>query len=308
MTTEQARKIIAKYPDAVNFVKNSHLEELSPLLEVHIEVVEAKKGDFHPLPGNVYYPKKETTDRFGNAAGISFARVEVSTRKEDDSYVARAVPQEVGPDGKMVTWAPAEYEFDPEIRAEELMLQDKYNKYTTDKAKRLLVLSMKKVGRRRADTGARAAAIISAIGMPTGFRDLFAKNDPDTATRTFLFSRVIVNSKNEMVLQRALDNMFESTPALYGEQVRQIEGSSTEPRDVSPGSSPADDGWDEPEESPRERMVVELEAWLNSDVLPQKGVAAVKAAVESPEDYTDEALQSLLDRCQKAADRAGGAA
>jgi hypothetical protein len=307
MTTEQARKIIAKYPDAVNFVKNSHLEELSPLLEVHIEVVEVKKGDFHPLPGNVYYPKKETTDRFGNAAGISFARVEVSTRKEDDAYVARAIPQEVGPDGKMVTWAPAEYEFDPEIRAEEFVLQDKYNKYTTDKAKRLLVLSMKKVGRRRADTGARAAAIISAIGMPTGFRDLFAKNDPDTATRTFLFSRVIVNSKNEMVLQRALDNMFSSAGALYGGSTGQIEAHVAEPRDVSPDAEPEDDGWGEPE-SPRERMVVELEAWLNSDVLPPKGVEAVKAAVDNPESYTDEALQSLIGRCQKASDRAGGAA
>jgi hypothetical protein len=307
MTVEQARKIIERHKNAVNFVKRSHLEELSPLLEVHIEVVEAKKGDFHPLPGNVYYPKKETTDRFGNAAGISFARVEVSTRKEDGAYVARAIPQEVGPDGKMVSWAPAEYEFDPEIRAEELILQDKYNKYTNDKAKRLLVLSLKKVGRRRADTGARAAAIISAIGMPTGFLDLFSKNDPDTATRTFLFSRVIVNSKNEMVLQRALDNMFSSAGALYGGSTGQIEGPASEPRDVSPEADPEDD-WAEPEESARERMVVELEAWLNSNVLPQKGIDAVKAAVDNPDSYTDDALQGLLDRCQKAADRAGGAA
>ena len=221
MTADQAKKIIADHPNAVSFVKSSHLEELSPLVEVHIEVVTVQKTDFHALQGGVYYPRKETTDRFGNAAGISFADVEVSTRREEDATVGKAYPQEVGPDGKMIKWAPAEYEFDPDLRAEEDVLRDKKGKYNSEKDKRLLVLQYKKVARRRADTGARAAAIISAIGMPTGFRDLFKPNDPETATREFLFSRIIANSKNEMVLQRGLDAMFGKVDQLYGPNAAQ---------------------------------------------------------------------------------------
>lgn len=314
MTREQAQKIIAKYPNAVNFVRRSHLEELSPLLEVHVEVVEVKKSDFHPLSGNVYYPKKETTDRFGNAAGISFASVDVGTRREDGAYIGRAVPQEVGPDGKLVQWAPTEYEFDPEIRAEETILQDKYNKYDSDRAKKLLLLGLKKVARRRADTGARAAAIISAIGMPTGLRDLFAKNDPETATRTFLFSRIIANSKNEMVLQRALDSMFTTTGALYGGGAQQIDApaSAAQPRDVSPEPAAADEVWDddggEEELSKRDQMIGTLEAYLNSSVLPEKGRKLVRLAVENPQGYSDADLEDLLTKCRKSAGEEGGAA
>ncbi|MDY7026692.1 MAG: hypothetical protein SVR04_00185 [Spirochaetota bacterium] len=314
MTREQAQKIIAKYPNAVNFVKRSHLEELSPLLEVHIEVVEVKKADFHPLSGNVYYPKKETTDRFGNAAGISFASVDVGTRREDGAYIGRAVPQEVGPDGKIVQWAPTEYEFDPEIRAEETILQDKYDKYGSEKAKKLLLLGLKKVARRRADTGARAAAIISVIGMPTGLRDLFAKNEPDTATRTFLFSRIIANSKNELVLQRAIDSMFATTGALYGGGAQQIEAPTAvaQPRDVSPEPAATDEVWDddggEEELSKRDQMIGTLEAYLNSSVLPEKGRKLVRLAVENPQGYSDADLEDLLTKCRKSAGEEGGAA
>ena len=317
MTAEKAKEIIKKYPNAVNFVKRSHLEELSPLLEVHIEVVKVKKSDFHSLPGNVYYPKKETTDRFGNAAGISFARVDTNTRKEDDACIARAIPQEVGPDGKMIQWAPEEYEFDPVLRAEEDILRDeenaeKYNKpakYRTDRQKKMLELQYKKVSRRRADTGARAAAIISAIGMPTGFKNLFNQNDSDNAERIFLFSRVIVNSKNEMVLQKALDNMFASTGALYGNPAQMIEGpQQSGPRDVSPqqeAEAPADDEWEDvAEEDPRQQMVETLEAWLNTSVLPEKGIAAVQDAVDNTENYTNEQLQKLLEKCENAAQKA----
>lgn len=221
MIPEQARQIVEKHRDAVSFVKSSHLEELSPLVEVVIEVVQVLKKDFHCLPGNVYYPRKETTDRFGSAAGISFASVEIGTRREDGAIVGRAIPQEVGPDGKIVQWAPAEYEFDPELRAEEDIIRDEEKprdkqRYGSESRKRMLVLQYKKVARRRADTGARAAAIISAIGMPTGFKDLFRNGDPDTATRTFLFSRIVANAKNERVLNRALDNMFGQAQQLYG--------------------------------------------------------------------------------------------
>ncbi len=328
MTAEKAQEIIKKYPNAVDFTKRSHFEELSPLLEVHVEVVEVKKSDFHALPGNTYYPRKETTDRFGNAAGISFARVDVSTRKEDGSYIARAIPQEVGPDGKMIQWAPAEYEFDPAIRAEEDILRDEENaekygkqpKYQTDRQKKMLELQYRKVARRRADTGARAAAIISAIGMPTGFKDLFQKNEPETATRVFLFSRVIVNSKNEMVLQRALDSMFTNggtVDALYGGKTQQIESPEEPAREVSGAlESQNDDGGEfddfegadsQAEElDEKSQVAIELEQYLASGQLPQKGVDLIQPAVEDPDSYTLEQLQDLLERAKKAYNRATG--
>lgn len=250
MTPEQARAIIQKHPKAISFVKSSHLEELSPLVEVVIEVVTVQKQDFHHLGQGVFYPKKEITDRFGSAAGISFAAVETSTRREDAAVIGRAIPQEVGPDGKIVQWAAAEYEFDPELRAEEDILRDEENanqknwkrKYASENAQKMLVLQYKKVARRRADTGARAAAIISAIGMPTGFKNLFSQSDGETATREFLFSRVVANAKNEQVLQRALDGMFGQAQALYGGVVGQPQIDAPAPeREAAPAQ---DSGFD----------------------------------------------------------------
>ena len=315
MTKEKAREIIAKYPNAISFVKNSHLEELSPLVEVHIEVVEVKKEDFHILPGGNFYPKKETTDRFGNAAGISFARVETSTRKDGDAYIGKAIPQEVGPDGKMIQWAPAEYEFDPEVRAEEDILR-KPETYDTDAKKRLKVLDYRKCARRRADTGARAAAIISAIGMPTGLKNLFTQNDPPTATRIFLFSRIIANTKNELVLNRALDNMFGATNALYGGSFGQSQIAAPEVRNVSPGEAETDEfddfgdfeGTVPTETEERKEILMVLEEYLNSDILPKSGKDQVTLAMKHDGEYTIEQLRDLRGRCEKVKRRREGGA
>lgn len=313
MTSEQARKIIADHPNAISFVKSSHLEELSPLVEVHIEVVTVQKKDFHALQGNVYYPRKETTDRFGNAAGISFADVEVSTRREGEATVGKAYPQEVGPDGKMIKWAPAEYEFDPELRAEEDILRDTRNKYTNEKSKRLLVLNYKKVARRRADTGARAAAIISAIGMPTGFRDLFNSNDPETAEREFLFSRIIANSKNERVLQAGLDAMFGKAEQLYGPNAAQkvIEGDVEQPEEVTEEFE--DVPFEESEEKQasdqaRKDIQVQLEQYLNAINWAPTQAKQIKAWVDDEKmslEELDEKLTMVKTRYEQKMQKQG---
>lgn len=325
MTPEQAKAIIAKHPDAISFVKSSHLEELSPLVEVVVEVVTVKKEDFHDLGRGTFYPKKETTDKFGSAAGISFASVETSTRREDDAVVGRAIPQEIGPDGKIVQWAAAEYEFDPVLRAEEDELRDEDNaekngwkrKYATDAAKRMLVLQYKKVARRRADTGARAAAIISAIGMPTGFKDIFGKNDPPTATREFLFSRIVANTKNELVLQRGLDAMFGQTQQLYGATTGQVQ---IEAPAASASATPADDGFggfggfgdeDLSEEDQARMDIVESLIqirdefdWTGEDVKLQQ----LKDTIENADSIDIDRLSRFYDKVREFTQNTGGVA
>ena len=125
MTKSQALEIIKRYPDAKNYIKQSHLEQLSPLVEVAIEAITCKKEDFHCLPGNTYMPRKETIDRFAMAAGISFNPLEESTRKENDCYIGRSQAMVMGPDGKYCYGDVCEYEYDVTIRHEEEMLIDR---------------------------------------------------------------------------------------------------------------------------------------------------------------------------------------
>jgi len=231
MTKSQALEIIRRYPDAKNYIKQSHLENLSPLVEVAIEAISCKKENFHCLPGNTYMPRKETLDRFAMAAGISFNPLEESTRKENDCYIGRSQAMIMGPDGKYCYGDVCEYEYDVTIRHEEEMLIDRNSrsprlhagaKPVEDRA-RLAYLTLRKTARQRANTGARSRAILSILGMQTGFKDLFPPDAPPTAEKTFLFSRIIVNTKNEMVLHRMLDNLTAPAKALYGSEARSLE-------------------------------------------------------------------------------------
>lgn len=240
---------------ALDFTRKSHYEQMAPLFEAHAEVVEVTAADFHDLGSGTSYPKKETTDKFGAAAGLSFASVNIGTRKDSPlCFVGKAQCRMLGPDGQMIDLAPAEYEYDAEVRAEEEILKNqmKYktgSKYadgaaTAELEKKSCYLQHRKVARRRADTGARCAAIIAALGMPTGMKNLFAKSP----TVYFLFSRIIYNAKNKMVMDRALDSMFGAAkllggPAESGDAVIPVEGDDFEPelRTVEPlGDSPAD--------------------------------------------------------------------
>ena len=221
MTQDQFKAFCddAKKRGAIDFTRRSHYEQMPPLFEAHAEEIIVSKKDFHSLPGNVYYPHKETADRLGKAAGISFARNPSVLKQPDGAWVATAFPQELGPDGQMISWACASYEFNPSDRAEEELLRAAIKAHSdgpTDAQLKLKTLEYKKVALRRADTGSRIAAIISTIGMPTGFRDLFSANDSPDAERGFLFSRIIYNAKNKMVMDRALDSMFAATKLLGG--------------------------------------------------------------------------------------------
>lgn len=287
MTPKQARDFIAKYPNAKSFVKPSHLEELSPLFEVHIEAIICRKDEFHDLPGGVSMPRKETLDKFAAAAGVSYNGANESTRKEGEGcYVGRSQAMVVGPDGKMILGDVCEYEFDVDVRLEELKLNGKADwehkngnrpgrREYTDIELAQERIQLWKVARQRANTGARNRATVSILGMQTGFKGLFQSNDPDTKTVTFLFSRIIVNAKNELVMNRMLDGIAGNAAALFGPQaVTQlaapaVQATPEEPRDVTHSADEAPDdfngapGFDEPPAADPEATAIaaELNEW-----------------------------------------------
>lgn len=216
-----------KKKGALDFTRKSHYEPMAPLFEAHAEVVEVTVKDFHDLGTEngvtTFYPRKETTDKFGAAAGLSFMSVNIGTRKESPMcLVGKAQCEMLGPDGQMISMAPAEYEYDAEVRAEIEIItnmkkykeQSKYVGPNAEIEKKLCIANQRKVARRRADTGARTAAIIAAIGMPTGLKNIFQKGP----TVYLLFSRIIYNAKNKMVMDRALDSMFGAAKLLAGPQ------------------------------------------------------------------------------------------
>jgi len=294
VNSKQAQDFIKKYPGAKSFVKASHLEELSPLLEVHIEAITCTKDEFHELEGGkTYMPRKETLDKFAAAAGVSYNMIGESTRKEGDGcYVGRSQAMVVGPDGKMISGDVCEYEFDVDVRLEEIKINgaaDWDNKVGSRPGRKEHSpqelakerVNLQKVARQRANTGARSRATLSVLGMQTGFKGLFDKNEPSTATRVFLFSRIIVNAKNELVMNRMLDSMGSNVAMLYGANPGvQALPASTRPapapeeppmRDATPAVV-ADDfddipfGDDEPPTDPRLAAVMgALFDWSNAE-------------------------------------------
>jgi hypothetical protein len=319
VTTSAAQEFIKKYPNARSFIKPSHLEELSPLLEVQIEAVVVRKDEFHNLAGS-YAPKKETLDKFAQAAGINFNTTAETTRKEGDGcYVGTAQGMVLGPDGKWQMGPVCEYEFDVDVRLEESKLNGKAdweNKIGNKPGRREMSLNeialeriqFQKVGRQRANTGARSRATLSLLGMQTGFKDLFSKDDQDGATRTFLFSRIIVNAKNEMVAQHMLNQITGNTAALFGppagSQTKAIAHAQpdAEPRRVGPGSeddfSPAADA----DPDPKLVYVATVQDYLakyEKNLGPGSGaVLKMHDMVKNPDGYTTEEISEMLGKAK----------
>jgi hypothetical protein len=311
MTSEQAKKFIAAYPGAKNFVKPSHLEELSPLLECHVEAIVCRKDEFHDISG-AFMPRKETLDKFAQAAGVSYNQLAETTRKEGDGcYIGTAQSMVMGPDGKMIMGPICEYEFDVDVRLEELKLKGKAdwdNKIgnrpgTREYTERELAterVQLMKVGRMRANTGARNRATMAILGMQTGFKGLFEKGASDHVTITFLFSRIIVNAKNEMVLNRMLDNIAGPTQALFGSPPVAAIAGRAEPADLPMrNATPPDDFDDFTSDPPAAderltRLVAAISEWtLCEDQRIAKRAQAIIDRGESNPDVLEPSLALL---------------
>lgn len=334
MTKEAAIEFIKKYPNAKSFVKPSHLEDLSQLLEVHIEAITVRKDEFHEMDGGkAYMPRKETLDKFAAAAGVSYNESAESTRLEGDGcYVGRSQAMVMGPDGKMILGSACEYEFDVKVRTEEMKLAGKADWSNKDENGRpgrkeyseldlqKELINFRKVGRQRANTGARNRATVSILGMPTGIKGLFEKKDPENKTVTFLFSRIIINAKNELVMNRMLDGIAGNATALYGPQAARALPAASQPEDLGPfdlkhaedqQTGPAENDFDsedqelggKPSTEPTEQefsetLFASLKQWLLSDEITKRQKAEVELAIHRKES-DPKVLKALLDKVLK---------
>lgn len=236
MTKDAALKFRADYiaKGARDFTKPSHFE-LDPagFFEVHVEAVKLTKEDVHFLQGGSIWFRKETLDMIASAAGVSFRDLPAEKHVRGEPYIGRCQAITQGPDGQPVVGDVAEYEFDPELRAEEdiLRAQVKDPAYKpSEAARRLKVLEYEKAGHQRANTGARSRATIAAVGMQTGFKDLFKNREEEW----FLFSRVIINVKNKMVAEHQLAAITGNVAMLYGSRPAQLTAEAGM-RHVGPG-------------------------------------------------------------------------
>lgn len=95
------------------------------------------------------------------------------------SYLSKSNLYRLFPTGNK-EYTSAEYEFDSEIRAEEVVLKDEIfnmkkpekRRYTTDAKKKLAVVEMAKFGRQKADSGAHKRGIIKMLKLPSATEDL----------------------------------------------------------------------------------------------------------------------------------------
>ena len=213
------------------------------------------------------------THKFAQAAGISYNQLAEATRKEGDScYVGHSQAMVMGPDGKMQYGDVCDYEFDVAVRLEEIQLEGKKDWDNKDDrgrparreySERELAqerVKLMKVARQRCNTGARNRATLSVLGMQTGFKGLFTKDQRDESTKIFLFSRIIVNAKNELVAKAMLANLSGNTLALFGppqaSQGSVVPSSQSDPIQAEHEIIPSDEsfGDDEPVD-PREGLI-----------------------------------------------------
>ncbi len=220
---------------ALTFFRPDAIGEVLPLYKIVETSIEATKDEFHNIQGS-FTPGKAVLDRIADASGISYLQENCGVRIEkvdppyygftDLRYIGYAQGEVTEPDGTKRRSSICEYEFDVMIRAEEEFLKPN-SKYTSDVAKKRYILSLVKVARARANTGARSRVVRELTGMPTGFKaNIFNGNNV-----TMHFKKVVANPENEMVLKAGLDNLFGSSKRLYGEDVPQLEST---PKDVTP--------------------------------------------------------------------------
>lgn len=289
MTNKQAKDFMARFPGARDFTKPSHFE-LPDLLEVHVDAIVITREDFHQLAGGVLYPKKETIDKFGISAGVSYNTMIESTRKDGAAFVGRSQGMTMGPDGQAVMGDVCEYEFDPELRAEEDFIKNA-DKYSSTGAKRLKVLEYTKMGRQRANTGARSRATLSVLGIQTGFKDLFQDGKSE---EVFLFSRVMINTKNQLMAKALIENVSGNSRSLFGPP-RTQSIAAPEPRNVT--GSGDEFGQDEddfgPEPTPEAMRAATLQDLITKygSMMKPTGVSRAEAAISQ---RNDQEVQTCL--------------
>lgn len=154
---------------------------LSPFIKMEEVKVRIDKNEIHNIHGK-YQPNADATRRLLEAGSIDIISTETE-RTGDYIWMSTVWGRKRNPDG---TWRPAHgsYEFDANVRAEELRLQMK-GKSEIEIEKE--VLKLKKFGSQRANTGATLRMIRAITGLPTSFEN------PKELEKSFVLYRFILN-------------------------------------------------------------------------------------------------------------------
>ena len=335
MQKDRALQIMTQHQgNSLVYARREEIENISAQYEPIVTILEFQKDDFAPMGGGNFYPMKSATNRIADATGVSFTNncgtrevgnfhtIEVNQAKEGYFYavgnyavIAHAQGQRLKPDGAPRLSSVCEYEFNVVDRANEDFIADfeknKYIKTAIHARKKLLAL--KKFSTRRASTGAELAVIRELAGVPTALKQ-------DQISKPMLFAQIVEN--NQFKLQVAKDlmktadgrqsvaqAMFGTTQALYGpqggERPRIAEHVPQEAQETEVEPDPFDDDVVGNEPDPRDEALHQLEEYLNSDVLSERGRGVVSAALQSPDDMTIDQLNDLIAKCQAAAEKKG---
>lgn len=196
------------------------------LYKMEMTILEFELSDFYEdKRTKKYVPGKSAIDKIAEAAGVSFIGDNCTVVAEDRKdqilgertvFVGRAQGKVRTTDGSMRESSVCEYEFDPVGRvyedfklwdegAKKKVTKDPWDeKYRTEVNQQ--ILENMKVGRQRANTGARLRVIRELIGMPNGFYKT------EIETMGLRFGRVIQNT--DFILQTPEGKILASCQAL----------------------------------------------------------------------------------------------
>ena len=270
--------------------------------------IPATPDDFHNISGN-YMPKGHLTDKIGLAAGIDFYEGACGVEKIDDhTWVGRAQGRRRLPDGTWLTSPILEYEFDAEIRAEEVFEKDREGKYKDEKARKLLLIEFKKFGRARANTGARYRVIRELVGMPISFKR-------DQLQKALVVHRIAVNTdamiEDPNLRQAAIGHALHVEAHIFEpEEPKQLEERLVE--ENGEGEGPEIDFGTAPEEpatekdDPVQEAKMRLEEYQNNEAVSSyvtKGngrhpIQAIKETL-ADENATLEEIENLIELLRK---------
>lgn len=289
MSDSKALTIIenARRGGALTFAAQG-LGEVVPLYKAEATLIDVTPADFHNLKGKLV-AKKETCDRFADAAGIDFiaANCHVDTTVRDDEHGRRTVfigfaqGRVRQPDGSWRQSTVEEYEFDPGLRA-------KMDAGT--KSEGALRLEYERFARQRAATGARMRVIRALTGMPTAI-----EAEKIGQGKALVFSRIVQNT--DYILSTPEGRMMAIAAAtgvaaqLYGgNQPARIEAQERVVQ-AEPCEPEADD-WSTPAADPRLTAVTQaLVEWAASDRPVASLAQGVIDAGESDPDNLEAALE-----------------
>lgn len=213
---------------ALAFVSKEDCMAVTPLYKPEITVIQLKlpidkndqNADVYNISGK-FMPKREIVDRIGEATGLVFIHEGCRTWTEtyDDEiagkrtvYISEQQAKKRMSDGSWRTSSVQAYEFDPvmramldynvtELNAQTKQTKDRWGKKTLAQT----ILEYTKVGRQRAETGARLRVIRELTNMPTAF-------SAEDAKKPLVFGRFAQNT--DYILQTQEGRAMASAQAL----------------------------------------------------------------------------------------------